>query len=118
VIAIDNAPKMVKFGSKLARKHGFKNLEYRLGDIRDPPIAKGNCRSCNFQAGAAPRPAAAAHAGGHAPHVEEQRTRRDFGLARPAFRKKRANFTRIIGLGSAKCDCTNFSKKVAFVISK
>jgi ubiquinone/menaquinone biosynthesis C-methylase UbiE len=41
VIAIDNAPKMVKFGSKLARKHGFKNLEYRLGDIQDPPIAKG-----------------------------------------------------------------------------
>lgn len=40
VIAVDNSPKMVKFGSKLARKHGFKNLEYRLGDIEDPPIAK------------------------------------------------------------------------------
>ena len=25
---------------KLAKKHGFKNLEYRLGDIEDPPIAK------------------------------------------------------------------------------
>src|SRR5437667_145936 len=25
---------------KLARKHGFKKLEYRLGDIQDPPIAK------------------------------------------------------------------------------
>jgi ubiquinone/menaquinone biosynthesis C-methylase UbiE len=31
---------MVEFGSTLARKHGFKNLEYRLGDIQDPPIAK------------------------------------------------------------------------------
>src|SRR3977135_3371849 len=41
IIAIDNAPKMVEFGSKLARKHGFKNLEYRLGDIQDPPVAKG-----------------------------------------------------------------------------
>ena len=40
VIAIDNSPKMVEFGSKLARKHGFKNLEYRLGDIQDPPIDK------------------------------------------------------------------------------
>jgi ubiquinone/menaquinone biosynthesis C-methylase UbiE len=40
VIAVDNSPKMVKFGSKLAREHGFKNLEYRLGDIEDPPIAK------------------------------------------------------------------------------
>ena len=40
VIAIDSSPKMVEFGSRLARKHGFKNLEYRLGDIQDPPIAK------------------------------------------------------------------------------
>jgi len=42
VIAIDNSPKMVEFGSKLAKKHGFKNLEYRLGDIEDPPIAKNS----------------------------------------------------------------------------
>src|SRR5438270_1478445 len=42
VIAIDNSPKMVEFGSKLARKHGFKNLEYRLGDIQDPPIEKNS----------------------------------------------------------------------------
>ena len=41
VIAIDNAPKMVEFGSELARQHGFGNLEYRLGDIEDPPIEKG-----------------------------------------------------------------------------
>src|SRR3954462_13230198 len=40
VIAIDNSQKMVEFGSQLAKKHGFKNLEYRLGDIEDPPIAK------------------------------------------------------------------------------
>src|SRR5438309_9939444 len=41
VMAIDNSPKMVEFGSKLAKKHGFANLEYRLGDIEDPPITKG-----------------------------------------------------------------------------
>ena len=40
VIAIDNSSKMVAFGSKLAKKHGFKNLEYRLGDLEDPPVAK------------------------------------------------------------------------------
>src|SRR5215469_12359562 len=40
VIAIDNSPKMVEFGSELAKKHGFQNLEYRLGDIEDPPIAR------------------------------------------------------------------------------
>src|SRR4030081_557615 len=42
VIAIDNSPKMVEFGSKLAKKHGFKNLEYRLGDLEDPPVAKNS----------------------------------------------------------------------------
>lgn len=42
VIAIDNSPKMVEFGSNLARQHGFKNLEYRLGDIEDPPVAKNS----------------------------------------------------------------------------
>jgi ArsR family transcriptional regulator len=42
VIAIDNSPKMVEFGSELAKRHGFANLEYRLGDIEDPPIAKGS----------------------------------------------------------------------------
>ncbi|MFZ1218786.1 MAG: metalloregulator ArsR/SmtB family transcription factor [Chthoniobacterales bacterium] len=41
VIAIDNSPKMVEFGSQLAKKHDFTNLEYRLGDIEDPPIANG-----------------------------------------------------------------------------
>jgi len=40
VIAVDNSPKMVEFGSKLAKEHGFKNLEYQLGDLEDPPIAK------------------------------------------------------------------------------
>jgi ubiquinone/menaquinone biosynthesis C-methylase UbiE len=38
VIAIDNSEKMVEFGAKLAREHGCRNLEYRLGDIEDPPI--------------------------------------------------------------------------------
>jgi ubiquinone/menaquinone biosynthesis C-methylase UbiE/DNA-binding transcriptional ArsR family regulator len=42
VIAIDNSPKMVEFGSQLAKRHGFKNLEYRLGDIEDPPIPKNH----------------------------------------------------------------------------
>ncbi len=41
VIAIDNAPKMVEFGARLAQKHRFKNLEYRLGDIEEPPIKSG-----------------------------------------------------------------------------
>jgi ubiquinone/menaquinone biosynthesis C-methylase UbiE/DNA-binding transcriptional ArsR family regulator len=41
VIAIDNSPAMVEFGSKLAEENGLKNLEYRLGEIDDPPIKAG-----------------------------------------------------------------------------
>lgn len=38
VIAVDNSEKMVEFGASLAREHGFRNLEYRLGDVEAPPI--------------------------------------------------------------------------------
>ncbi len=38
VIAVDNSEKMVAYGAELAKKHGFENLEYRLGDIESPPI--------------------------------------------------------------------------------
>ena len=29
---------MVEFGAKLANEHGHDNLEYRLGDLENPPI--------------------------------------------------------------------------------
>jgi SAM-dependent methyltransferase/DNA-binding transcriptional ArsR family regulator len=38
VIAVDNSPNMVAYGADLAARHGFTNLEYRLGDLEDPPI--------------------------------------------------------------------------------
>ena len=38
VIAVDNSPKMVEFGSRLAKENGIANLEYRLGDLESPPI--------------------------------------------------------------------------------
>lgn len=38
VIAVDKSEKIVKFGAQKARKNGFKNLEFRLGDIEEPPI--------------------------------------------------------------------------------
>lgn len=38
VIAVDSSEKMVAYGAGLAREHGFANLEFRLGDIEDPPI--------------------------------------------------------------------------------
>jgi SAM-dependent methyltransferase len=38
VIAVDLSPKMVEFGQALAIQNGLSNLEYRLGDIEEPPI--------------------------------------------------------------------------------
>ena len=38
VIAVDNADKMVAYGSALARKHGLRNLHYRKGDLEALPI--------------------------------------------------------------------------------
>lgn len=41
VIAVDNSEKMVSYGAELSRQHGFNNLEFRLGDIEEPPIEPG-----------------------------------------------------------------------------
>jgi SAM-dependent methyltransferase len=38
VIAVDLSPKMVEFGQALAIQNGLTNLEYRIGDIEEPPI--------------------------------------------------------------------------------
>jgi ubiquinone/menaquinone biosynthesis C-methylase UbiE/DNA-binding transcriptional ArsR family regulator len=38
IIAVDNSPKMVEVGTELAQKNGLTNLEYRLGDMEEPPI--------------------------------------------------------------------------------
>lgn len=39
VIAVDLSPKMVEFGQALVVQNNLPNLEYRLGDIEDPPIS-------------------------------------------------------------------------------
>lgn len=38
VIAVDNSEKIVAYGAARARKNGLKNLEFRLGDLQNPPI--------------------------------------------------------------------------------
>jgi ubiquinone/menaquinone biosynthesis C-methylase UbiE/DNA-binding transcriptional ArsR family regulator len=40
VIAVDNSEKIVAFGASKAKKNGIKNLEFRLGDLEEPPIDK------------------------------------------------------------------------------
>lgn len=42
VIAVDNSEKMVAYGAQLAAEHDYSNLEFRHGDIEDPPIEPGS----------------------------------------------------------------------------
>jgi ubiquinone/menaquinone biosynthesis C-methylase UbiE/DNA-binding HxlR family transcriptional regulator len=41
VIAVDNSEKMVEYGADVAKRNGVKNLEYRLGDLEELPLADG-----------------------------------------------------------------------------
>ena len=38
VIAVDNSERIVAFGAAKAKKNNLKNLEFRLGDLQDPPL--------------------------------------------------------------------------------
>jgi ArsR family transcriptional regulator len=38
VIAVDNSERIVAFGAAKARKNGLKNLEFRQGDLQNPPV--------------------------------------------------------------------------------
>jgi len=38
VIAVDNSEKIVAFGAAKAKKNHLKNLEFRQGDLQNPPI--------------------------------------------------------------------------------
>jgi len=38
VIAVDNSEKIVAFGAAKAKKNNLKNLEFRLGDLENPPL--------------------------------------------------------------------------------
>lgn len=42
VIAVDNSSKMVAYAAELAKKHGCSNIEFRVGDLEDPPIEAGS----------------------------------------------------------------------------
>ena len=39
VIAVDTSAKMIEVGSEQARRHGVNNIEFRIGDMEDLPIA-------------------------------------------------------------------------------
>ena len=41
VIAVDSSARMIEVGREQAARHGVKNIEYRLGDMEEVPIADG-----------------------------------------------------------------------------
>jgi len=41
VIAVDSSAKMIEVGRELVAQHGVKNVEFRLGDMEEIPIADG-----------------------------------------------------------------------------
>jgi ubiquinone/menaquinone biosynthesis C-methylase UbiE/DNA-binding transcriptional ArsR family regulator len=42
VIAVDNSARIVAFGAGKAKKNNLKNLEFRLGDLQNPPVDPGS----------------------------------------------------------------------------
>ena len=42
VIAVDISERMVEVGAQLAKDQGLTNLEYRLGDLEEPPISENS----------------------------------------------------------------------------
>jgi ArsR family transcriptional regulator len=42
VIAVDNSEKIVAYGAAKAKKNGLRNLEFRLGDLENPPVDPGS----------------------------------------------------------------------------
>jgi ArsR family transcriptional regulator len=42
VIAVDSSEKMVEYGADVAKRNGVENLEYRLGDLEELPLADGD----------------------------------------------------------------------------
>jgi len=41
VVAVDSSARMIEVGREQAARHGVKNVEYRLGDMEEVPIAAG-----------------------------------------------------------------------------
>jgi ubiquinone/menaquinone biosynthesis C-methylase UbiE/DNA-binding HxlR family transcriptional regulator len=40
VIAVDSSEKMVEYGAEIAQRNGVENLQYRLGDLEELPLAE------------------------------------------------------------------------------
>jgi ubiquinone/menaquinone biosynthesis C-methylase UbiE/DNA-binding transcriptional ArsR family regulator len=48
VIAVDVSAKMIEVGREMATRHGIRNIDFRLGDMEDLPIADGEVELAFF----------------------------------------------------------------------
>jgi len=48
VIAVDSSAKMIEVGRELAVRHGIRNIDFRLGDMEELPIADGEVELAFF----------------------------------------------------------------------
>ena len=103
MIAVDNSPKMVEFGSRTGEEARIQKSRIPAGRHRRSADCKGLGRPRDFQPGAASRhPSGARHRRGSS-HSEKRRAHRDSRSARAIASKKRANSTPTTGWASAKC---------------
>ena len=109
VIAIDNSEKMVEFGSNLAREHGCKNLEYRLGDIEDPPIEHESVDLALFSQ-------ALHHAS--SPQKAVSAAASSSSTWRVIVTRRPANCTRTLGSAFPRSSCRKFWRRQVFLRSR
>ncbi len=110
VIAVDNSEKIVAFGAAKAKKNGLKNLEFRQGDLQNPPIEASSVDlvilSQALHHAEIPADAIAAA------HKILRPARADFDsrFAQAQLRQGAANFTATAGWVLPKAICTAGSK--------
>ena len=106
VIAVDNSEKIVAFGAAKAKKNGLKNLEFRLGDLQNPPIEAGQRGPRDFEPGVASRGRSGRGDSQRAQNSEAGRADFDSRFAQAQFREGAANFTATAGRVLPKAICT------------
>ena len=107
VIAVDNSEKIVAFGAAKAKKNDLKNLEFRQGDLQNPPIEAEQRGPRDFEPGVASRRRIRREAHcRRAQNSEAARADYDSRSAQAQLRARRTNFTATAGSVLPKAICT------------
>ena len=114
VIAVDNSEKIVAFGAAKAKKNGLKNLEFRLGDLQNPPIEAGQRGPRDSEPGAASRRRSGGGAGQRGQTAQAARPDPDSRSARSTSSTRPASFTATAGSGFAESDLHRWLEAAGF----